>query len=79
VDAFGDRRAVQASTCFNHVANGDDGHRAIMNGALDVKTRRHESRGAQASKHGVDSFIETNASPRPNFIKNESEPRLLAD
>jgi hypothetical protein len=50
-----------------------------MNGALDVKTRRHESRGAQASKHGVDSFIETNASPRPNFIKNESEPRLLAD
>jgi hypothetical protein len=52
---------------------------AIMNGALDVKTRRHESRGAQASKHGVDSFIETNASPRPNFIKNESEPRLLAD
>jgi hypothetical protein len=53
VDAFGDHRAVRASTCFNHVANSDDGHRVIMNGALDVKTGRHESRGAKASKHAL--------------------------
>jgi transposase InsO family protein len=77
VDVFGDRRTVRASTCFNHVANGDDGHRAIMNGALDVKTGRHESRGAKASKHGVDSFVKPMPARAQTSSKMSQSPDSL--
>jgi hypothetical protein len=69
VDSFGDCPTVRASTCFARVANRDDGDSAIVDGAFDVETGRHERRGAKASRHSVDSFMKTNASRHPNFIK----------
>jgi hypothetical protein len=57
MDTHGDRSAVRASTRFTHVANRDDGHRAIMGGTFHLEPGRHEGRGPKASKHGVDSFV----------------------
>ncbi len=61
------------------VADSDHGHRTITDGAHHLKAGRDEGRDSKGLLHRADSFRETNARQRLNFIKSESEPILNAD
>lgn len=57
----------------------DEQRLAVLTDAVYDEALRHERRRPERLSHGVDSFCETNASRRPDFIKSESEPTLDAD
>jgi len=76
MDALGDRRAVRTSARFARGANRDDGGRAVMYGIFNVETGWHKGRGAQATGHGVDSFMKPTQAGAQTSSKVSQSPTL---
>jgi hypothetical protein len=72
VDSFHDWPAVRTSARFARVANSESRDRAIMNCFFYVEIRQNKSRGAQATGHGVDSFVkQTRAGSQTSSIMSQ--------
>jgi len=78
VDAPGLRPALRTWARRPRGSHPEEQAGLIIGGALHDKAGRNERRGLQTA-HRVDSFPETNANRRLDFIKIESEPRFGAN
>jgi hypothetical protein len=59
MDPLGVRRATRTRTGFARVAHSYDRHRAIVDGAFNAKSRRHNRRRMKSSRHRADSFLDS--------------------
>ena len=69
MDPLGVPRATRTRTGFARVAHSYDRHRAIVDGAFNAKSRRHNHRRMKGSRHRADSFLNSTRVGAPTSSK----------